>query len=46
VVLEKEVVFVGNTSDPAEDWTFHEFIDIRAEAVNDLEIVSRSRGTD
>lgn len=39
VVLKEKVVLVGSSTDATEDIAFHEVIDVRAEAVNDVVVI-------
>lgn len=41
MVLEEQVVFVSRSANTTEDIAFHEVIDVRAEAVNDVVVIPK-----
>jgi hypothetical protein len=43
MVLEKKIVFVGNSTNTPEDSTAHEVVGIGAKPVNDLESLSQNK---
>lgn len=36
MMLKKAIIFEGNTTNATENWTFHEMVSVRSEAVDDI----------